>query len=96
MTDRARTDTAPPVLHGGVGGWTKCRSCEANIVFLETVNGKKQPFQLDAKGNFTVENGVARYVGAPSAQPDLFGTPEPVVRFSSHFGSCKDASKWRR
>lgn len=30
----------PPVLHVGVGGATKCKSCGARIMFATTTSGK--------------------------------------------------------
>lgn len=81
------------VLHRGVGKPVKCRSCKAAIVFAETLGGKLAPFQLDEGGNYTMENGVAKFIGKPDAQLQL-GELAPV-RYSSHFSSCKDAAKWR-
>jgi len=72
---------------------TKCRSCGAEIIWAETVNGKKIP--LDAQ---------PRLDGALALSPR--GTvvtigPDPCPgyddqRFVSHFATCKDAPKWRR
>ena len=80
------------VLHAGVGGWTKCRSCNARITFARTTTGKLAPFELDARGKFVIENGEARFRGEPPA--DAVPTKEP--RFTSHFATCPAAPTWRR
>lgn len=86
---------APPVLHRGVGAATKCRSCEAAIVFATMPSsGKKMPFVLDPAGRWTLENGVARYIGEPAKQLEL-GAAAIADRYTSHFANCKDAAKWR-
>jgi len=83
----------PPVLHLGVGGATKCKSCEARIVFALMTSGKAMPFELDEKGLWTIENGQAVYLGKDGAQLELGQVPP--VRFTSHFASCPQAPQWR-
>lgn len=56
------TDDAP-VLHAGVGGATKCKSCEATIIFAKTVTGTSAPFERSGSGVWTIENGVAHFIG---------------------------------
>lgn len=82
------------VLHRGVGKPAKCRSCKADIVFAETLGGKLAPFQRDDEGNYSMENGTAKFIGKPDVQLQL-GELAPV-RYSSHFASCAHAAKWRK
>lgn len=41
---------------------TRCRSCQAEIVWARTVNGKPMPLDAAAVSVFVVEEGVARMV----------------------------------
>lgn len=84
------------VLHRGVGLPTKCRSCKAVIVFAVLHNGgKTAPFHADPAGQYILENGTAKHVGAPTAQLELGGASEPQ-RYTSHFATCLDAKRWRK
>lgn len=84
-----------PLLHGHTG-WTKCRSCGASIVFaIMYTSGKNAPFQRDDAGEWVLENGVAKNIGRPPAQPDMFAGEQPT-RWTSHFARCEQASSWRR
>lgn len=82
------------VLHRGLNH-AKCRSCGADIVWAYTTAGKKSPFQLDEKGEWTLENGTARRVGPPPAQLEL-GAPPPADRYTPHWAACPQADEWRR
>lgn len=83
------------VLRRGVGKPVKCRSCKKPIVFAHHHNGGKvAPFEEDAAGEWTLENGVAKHIGKPSSQLELGAVP--VTRYTSHFAVCPDARKWRK
>lgn len=86
---------APPVLHRGIGAPSECRSCKTPIIWaVMPSSGKKMPFEADPQGRWTLENGVAKYLGDPPKQLELGAAP-PAPRFTSHFANCKDADKWR-
>lgn len=76
------TDDAP-VLHLGVGGATKCKSCKARIVFAKTVTGSLAPFERDGHGGWAIENGVAHFLGKLPA-------PSKVAMYKRH--ACKELS----
>lgn len=93
------------VLHRGVSKG-KCRSCKKDVVFAEHTGGKLAPFQLDPLGAWTIENGVAKYLGTPEAKqpqlglqleakPAVAAGPEPT-RYTSHFASCPNRKAWKR
>lgn len=85
-----------PVLHGHTG-WTRCRSCSASIVFaIMYTSGKNAPFQRDDQGEWILEAGIAKHIGPPPVQPDMFARKEDEpARWTSHFSSCPNASEWR-
>lgn len=83
----------PPVLHIGVGGATRCKSCEVRIVFALMASGKTSPFERDEKGLWTIENGAARYLGKGDPQLEL--GQKPPSRYTNHFSSCPHAKDWR-
>lgn len=85
-----------PKLRNAHGGWTKCRSCKADIVFaIMYTSGKPAPFEKDDAGEWQIENGIAKHAGPVATQADMFAGPGPQ-RWTSHFARCKDAPKWRR
>ena len=89
------TDTAPPALNNAHGGWTKCRSCKASIVFAKAyATGKAMPLQLDDVGEWTIEEGIAKHIGPVPTQLELGAKPGPQ-RWTSHFAVCPQAEKWR-
>lgn len=69
---------------------TKCRSCGAEIVWIETTKGKLQPFnrEVDENGNRVFENGIA-----VEYQPLIHMGWD---RYMPHHATCPDADKWRR
>jgi hypothetical protein len=93
------------VLHRGVAKG-KCRSCKREVVFAEHAStGKLAPFEVDPAGEWTIENGVAKFVGKPPEQQLQLGLaldakpaaePATVVRYTSHFANCTRSEKWRR
>lgn len=88
-------DDTTPVLHGHTG-WTLCKSCSASIVFaIMYTSGKNAPFERDDRGEWILENGNAKHIGPPPAQPDMFRGEEPA-RWTPHFARCPQASSWRR
>lgn len=81
------------VLHVGLAK-KRCRSCKREIIWAHTTSGKKAPFELDEKGEYEMVNGVAYHRGSPNAQLEL-GAPPAPQRYTSHFATCTDVSKWR-
>ncbi len=75
-----------------IGVWTRCRSCNAEIIWANTPNGKVGPFELDAAGAWAIEQGKARHVGV--AQLELGAIQR--AGFTSHFATCPQADEWRR
>lgn len=76
-----------------VGAPSKCRSCGAGVVFLNTEGGKVAPFEVDANGRYVVDGLRAKHVGDPH-QLEL-GAVQPV-RYTSHFATCPQRDEWRR
>lgn len=77
----------------------KCRSCDTEIAFATTASGKWSPFERDDAGLWVIEDGNARYVGAPAREkPQLqLVVAEPAAqRYTSHFAKCPEAKQWRR
>lgn len=73
----------------------RCRDCNADIRWVETVNGRKMP--LDAypalRGNVILDgHGLAVVMGAL----DLSNLPADVDRYRSHFATCPKASERRK
>lgn len=75
---------------------TKCRSCDAEVVWAKTQAGRKMPLDAqpvegwsDLRGLFVLRDGVA--LGAVTAAPRA---GEPVYR--SHFATCPHANQHRR
>lgn len=91
---------------------SRCRSCDAPIVWARTVTGKTIPldFAPSATGEFTIErdaDGVkiavwfdARRTGDESSNgPEDLGVhaAKPVkLRYSSHFATCPHAAAHRK
>lgn len=67
-----------------------CRSCEAPIIWVTTVNGKRMPVDLNpvADGEWVVINGRARRA---TADDDRLRRP----RFRVHWATCTDADQYR-
>jgi hypothetical protein len=88
--------TDPPALKNAHGGWTKCRSCKADIVFaIMYSSGKSAPFQKDDAGEWEIENGIAKHAGPVPTQADMFAGPSPQ-RWTSHFAVCPAAASFRK
>lgn len=81
------------VLHAGIGKGT-CKSCKKPITWAFTTGGKKAPFEDDDNGEWILENGTARHAGPRPSQLELGSAVEPR-RYTNHFATCPDASKWR-
>lgn len=77
------TDDAP-VLHAGVGGATKCKSCEATIIFAKTITGALAPFERHGHGQWGMTNGVAHFLGKLPA-------PAKVALYKRHV--CEGATR---
>jgi len=72
---------------------SRCRSCQAPIVFARNRSNRVAPFEPDPNGEWTIENGKATHVGPAPAQLAI-GAKSP--RFTSHFARCPAADQWRR
>lgn len=73
-----------------------CRSCGKSITFAVTTSGKSAPFEVDADGEWALDDrGVMQHAGKASSQLEI-GTPAPAARYTSHFARCKDANAWRK
>lgn len=72
----------------------RCRSCHADIRWVDTVNGRKMP--LDAvpvlNGNVVLDNGLAVVLSSL----DLSNLPADVDRYRSHFASCPNSTRHRK
>ncbi len=78
-----------------IGDRALCRSCNAAILWVETVNGRKMPLDPEpvADGNMVVEpDGRMRTVKKADANAIPFETP----RYKSHFATCKFAASHRK
>jgi hypothetical protein len=71
---------------------TRCKSCRANIFWVEMASGKQMPLNVtpSSQGNIDVVDGVGHVVS--NKQRSLF--PSPL--YVSHFVTCPDSKKWRR
>lgn len=65
-----------------------CRTCNAEITWAMTSNGKLIPLDVDLydNGNIELRDGIAHVVAEPGDRP----------RRRSHFASCPDAVAHRR
>lgn len=75
---------------------SKCKSCGANIIWLNTESGKAMPcdakpipYKEDVTGNLTLVTPDGRVV---RAKADM--TSEKMG-YTSHFATCPDAKNWR-
>lgn len=76
---------------------SRCRSCEAEVLWTMTEHGKRMP--LDAEpydgpepSGLFVLRGEGDTPQAVAATPESF-PGEPLFR--SHFATCPDANDWR-
>lgn len=76
-----------------IGAPTKCRSCDAAVIWANTPNGKIGPFEIDPNGHWVIEQGRARHVG--EARQLELGLTE-VTYYTSHFARCPDRDFWRK
>jgi hypothetical protein len=73
---------------------TRCRSCQAPMLWARTEKGRRIPLDVepyagdDPRGLFVLRAGVA--VAVPA------GAFEDEPRYRSHFATCPDASAHRR
>lgn len=66
-----------------------CQSCQQEIIWAKTVNGKRMPIERNDDGNLVVVNGVAHVIRKGE---------EPVAgmhRYVSHFATCPNAPAHR-
>ena len=80
---------------------SKCKSCGAEIRWVETEGGKRMPLDMvaDADGNMTIDqrrdmedHATAIDVGVPVG---LF-TDMAAPRYVPHFATCPQAGDWRK
>lgn len=76
-----------------IGASTRCRSCGADVVFLNTEGGKVAPFQVDPTGRWVIDGRRALYVG-DTRQLEI-GVAQPTY-YKSHFATCPQGDQWRR
>lgn len=69
---------------------SRCRSCNAPIVWARTEAGKNMPLDVapTINGNIELRSGIAHYV-----TPDHNAIGQ---RFTSHFATCEFAKAHRR
>jgi len=76
---------------------SKCRSCEATIVWCVNERGKRVPVDADpvAGGNMRIIHNPIPNV---RLQPDieLFSDDDDGVRYVTHFMTCPHADEWRK
>ena len=60
---------------------SKCRGCGADIIWIETHEGKKMPVDAKPKAGFT---------------KDFVGNWKHTLLHESHFATCPQAGKFRK
>jgi hypothetical protein len=69
-----------------------CRSCNAPVVWVQTVKGKRMPVDLEPvwAGNLILRERMGQ-------APLVFYTKPyaEIKRFISHFSTCPEAKRWR-
>lgn len=71
---------------------SKCRSCDASIVWMKTSTGKNIPVDTD-----TVDERDLEYVYDERNRFNDYRTPVFVPKnHTAHFATCPDAAKHRR
>lgn len=71
---------------------SRCESCNAEVIWTETVNGKKMA--VDAE---PVENGNLRVFESEGRVLSRYSfKDEEGPHYQAHFASCPDAEKWRK
>ena len=67
---------------------SRCRSCKAEIIWVETIGGSKVP--LDAKAEKRYVDEVLGPAGQTGGKVVLVDT------YLSHFVTCPQADEWRK
>ncbi|TXH53451.1 MAG: hypothetical protein E6Q97_13240 [Desulfurellales bacterium] len=75
---------------------SRCRSCDAEIVWIKTKTGKNMPCdpdelhhdEMDQGDVFVTLDGHTQKVDKAKSYPNLKG-------YISHFATCPDAELWR-
>lgn len=71
-----------------------CKSCKAQIHWIETTKGKNMPCNLQLQ---EWPPGVSRYVVKVNGEVwNMENAKKPISGYESHFSTCPDAKKWRR
>lgn len=72
---------------------SRCRSCKHEITWVR-LNGRAHPIDVDKVPNGNIEITDRPENGSPEA---VIVHPDPaVMRFISHFATCKDYLRWRK
>lgn len=71
----------------------RCRSCDAPIIWTETVNGRRMPVDEEPK-----PFPVGRFALDETCDPPLatFAPDNLGERFESHFATCPNRDRHRR
>jgi hypothetical protein len=79
-----------------MNGSPKCRSCEAPILWAETIKGRRIPIdrQPAHDGNIRLEDR-GRFV-PPIAHVLTGQIDTQLTRYRAHFSTCPDAAKHRK
>lgn len=80
---------------------SRCRSCNAEILWAETANGKKMPLDAEPVDASELLAGLQVLLkGRGDHGEDLVtsavATGLPVPLYRSHFATCPDAAQHRR
>jgi len=90
-------------MTGLINRETKCRSCDAPILFIKTKNGKTMPvnaepvwIRKDAAGKTYIKSDGSFITG--EIVGDAYDDPEnkPVEAYVSHFATCPQAENFRK
>lgn len=67
----------------------KCRSCQAEVIWVKTIHGKAMPIEINAEGNLILVKGVAHVI--PKGEE-----PAGMPRYVSHFATCPNSKAHRK
>lgn len=78
----------------------RCRSCEAEIVWVQTTQGRRMPVDKEPsdEGNVWIPGDLTGQVRATvlSKEDATDWRATGIVLYRSHFASCPQAPQWRR
>lgn len=76
--------------------FTTCRSCSAEVFWVETEKGKRMPVDAEPSdaGNIVIRHdGIAHYL---TAEDKLHPKYSGEHRYTSHFATCPQKDQWRK